>query len=700
MLVVRGIGAGVAHYFLDGRDPGCWTPGAARLLGLSGPVRSGDLRAVLSGIDPHTGRFLPRVRHPRRRGGWDLVFSAPKSLSLLAAGSPAGDSVTGAHAAAVGRVLEHVEQRLTVRDAVAPGGAGPAGGLVAARFEHASNAASEPHVHTHVLVANLTRTDRGWSAVSNSEWYVGRARLGALYQMALRHELRQRGWDLEWRLRPDGLADLAGVPSPAVRAASTQGRQAAAQGRFVARRGATPQPWQDRVVRAGFDRRTRGEVGRGPDPGRGGEDRAGVTARGGLGPGEAELERRVASRLAMRRSDFREADVIVALAATVEHGCPPDRAASWAERFCAASQPAASPTAGPRWTTSLARRADDRLVDLLEGMRATPGPPGPGPTGGRGGGPPASAVSFLSSLPGRSDLVAQAEYLEGCRAGWDRDGLRAAVLTPAASAARWEVLTGLPAHRPGTAADVLVVDQADRRSTPELLQLLEAARARGSWLIMVEGGTLPRLAHFASRGLAEFSAGTGALTCPPPPEWTPAPTPADERGPGRWGRRAADELLGRWCDGDRSELLVGLGLEEVRSLNRAARLVEAGARAGPAVRSGRGETFAAGDRVVVVRSGPRRPPYGTFGRIADVGDTGRSLGIRWDGQDRAVAYGPEIAAGLGHGWAATAHLAARAGRDVMLLGPVEAAPRLRSLVRASIEPERRAGLDRHRGLSR
>ena len=698
MLLVRGIGAGVAPYFLDGRDRGCWTPGATRLLGLSGPVRSDDLRAVLSGSDPRNGRFLPRVRHPRRRGGWDLVFSAPKSLSLLAACSPAGDSVTEAHAAAVGRVLEHVEQRLTVRDASAPGGAGPAGGMVAARFEHRSNAAAEPHLHTHVLVANLTRTDRGWSAVTNSEWYVGRARLGALYQMALRHELCQRGWDLEWRLRPDGLADLAGVPSPAVRAASTQGLQAAAAGRFAARRRATPQPWQDRAARAGFDRRTLGEAGRAPDPGGtgGAAGRAGAPAPSGPGPDDGELALRVAGRLAMRSSDFREADVIVALAATLDHGWTPDLAASWAERFCAASRPVPSPTAGARWTTGLSRRADDRLVGLLEEMQATPGP---GAIGGEGAGRTFSAVDFLSSMPGRSDLIAQAEFLERCRARWDRDGLRAAVLTPAASAARWEVLTGLTAHRPGTAADVLVVDQADRRSTPELLQLLEVARARNSRLIMVEGGTLPRLAHFASRGLAEHSARTGALTCPPPPAWSPSPTPADERSPRRWGRRAADEILGRWSEGTRSELLVGLGLEEVRSLNRAARLVETGARPAPAVRSGRGEMFAAGDRVVVLRSGPRRPPYGTFGRIAEVGDSGRNLGIRWDGQDRAVTYGTEIVAGLGHGWAATVHLAGRAGRDVMLLGPVDAAPRLRSLVRASIEPERQAGLDRHRGLS-
>lgn len=685
MLLVRAISAGVTHYFLNGRDPGSWTPATGRLLGLSGPVDGRDLRAVLNGADPRTGAFLPAVRHPRRRSGWDLIFSAPKSVSLLAGTSAEGESVAGAHAAAVSQVLEHLEQCLSVRDAAAAGGYGPAGGLIAARFEHRANAASEPHLHTHVLVANLTRTARGWSGVENRAWFVGRSRLGALYHLALRSELGARGWDLEWRLRPDGLADLAGVPSPAVRAVSTQGRRAAAIGRFPARGQATPQAWRERAEQAGYDWRTVGESG----------DPFARPAVASLDLEQPDLASRVTTRLAMKRSDFREADVIVAMAATMQHGCRPEQAAAWAERFCAAAHPVASPTSGPRWTSDLARRADDRLVAVLEEMQAGPARAG---AACRPGSIASPQLTVLASPPGRSDLMAQAAYLERRRAGWESDGMTAAVaVRTGLAAARWEVLAGLVPHHPGMRVDVLVVDQVDRRSTPELLQLLEAARGRVSHLILVEGGTLPRVSNPASRGLADFTGRAGALRCPPPAAWHPGPTPADDRVLNRCGRQAADELLARWAGGSRRELLVGLGLEEVHALNRAARLVvTGGCDAGPGAGSPAGG-FAAGDRVVVLRGGEHRPPYGTFGDIVDLDPCARRLVIRWDGEGRTAICGPEVLPGLAHGWAGTVNLAGRSGRDVLLLGPLQAAPRIRSLVRASIEPERPAGHELYRG---
>lgn len=692
MLVVREIGAGVTHYFLDGRDAGSWTAAAGQLLGLVGPVGGPELRAVLRGTDPRTGRFLPPARHPRRRSGWDLVFSAPKSLSLLAATSAEGESVAGAHAVAVGRVLEHIERRLAVRDAAAPGGLSPAGGLIAARFEHRANAASEPHLHTHVLVANLTRTARGWSGVVNNDWFVGRSRLGALYQLALRSELGTRGWNLEWRLRPDGLADLASVPSPAVRAASSQGRRAATLGRFPARRQATPQAWREKVERAGYDRRAvrEAEPPSGPP--------SGLPAAPGRDLDDPELALRVTTRLAMSRSDFREADVIVAMAATVGNGCLPDQAAAWAGRFCAAAHPTPSPTSAPRWTSTLARRADDRLVGLLEEMHGVAARAGPGADR------PYTGVTVLASPPGRSELIAQAGFLERCRTGWERQGMTAAVVAPTGlAAARWEALTGLPAHRSGVPVDVLVVDQADRRSTPELLQLLQTTRGRVGHLILVGGGTLPRVSNPASRGMAEFSARSGVLRCPPAPAWHLGPSPADDRGSNRWGHQAANELLHRWAGGSRTELLVGLGIEEVRAMNRAARQLVAGdgpgrrsegageLQASPGTRPPETRGFAAGDRVVVLRSGEGRPPYGTFGHIVDLEASARHLAIRWDGAERATRCGPEVLSGLGHGWAGTVTLAGRAGRDVMLLGSLRAVPRLRPLVRASVEPERPGG---------
>lgn len=684
MLVVRAVGPGVVPYFMDGRDPGSWTASAQRLLALPGPVRREALRRVLDGRHPVTGGPLQTVRRRRRRAGWDLIFTAPKSVSLL--GATAGDqSVVGdAHAAAVSDVLDHLERGLTIWDSSAPGKRVPAGGLIGARFEHRLNAASEPHVHTHVLVANLTRTERGWTAVRAEPWYVGRESLGALYQMALRYRLRLRGLDLEWRMRPDGLADVAGVPTATVRAASTQARLVGALGPFAARRQAEPQAWRDRAERTGFE--PDAVTYAWPPPSRPPD----APPRGG--PGD-DLTDRVTTRLAMRRSDFRQADVIVALSASLPGGCPPAEAMAWVERFCAASREVPSPTAGKRWTTALARSADDRLDALLEQrFRAGDGRRRP--------------VAVLASPPGRSELLAQAEHLARLRSQWEGEGLRAAVSVPdGLAAARWEVLTGLAPHRPGSRVDVLVVDRADRRSTAELLTLLEGVGIGAGGIVFVEGGTLPRLTNFASHGLAHFADRRGRFGCPPAPPWGPArPSPGGvDFGS---GRQAVGDLLARWAGTGGRELLVGLGLEEVRGLNRAARQLEVGGRRSAARREAGGRRpavelagFATGDRVVVLRAGEHRPPYATFGRICGMDDRGREVSIRWDGDSRPSTYGPEVLAGLGHGWAATPRLASRAGRPVMLLGPVEAAPRLRALVRQSIERQPN-GPERHLGLGR
>ncbi|HET9076565.1 MAG TPA: MobF family relaxase [Acidimicrobiales bacterium] len=730
MLIVRGIGPSVGTYYLDGRDAGRWTPGAGRLLGLTGTVRLDQLGSVLRGCDPGTGDFLPRYRTRRRRSGWDLIFSAPKSVSLLGrCGSDPAGSVAAAHEAAVSRMIDHLEDRLTVRAGQA--GSAPAAGLIGARFEHRSSAAGEPHVHTHVLVANLTSTPGGWTAVRD-EWFVDRRGLDALYQLSMRWELAARGWQIEWRLHPDGRGEVAAVPTAAARAASTQSRLVGALGRFRAREQAVAQPWRERVTGAGWDptgdpslrpRSGSGDLsggGAGPE-GRaqatdllvGGPERAGSAA--GPSVGEAELTTRVTNLLAARRSDFRTADVLVALAACHPGGATPVGARAWAERFCSASRPVRSPTAQPRWTTGLARAADDRLAGLLEELRQRPGHPGPAAAWNGG-------VAVLASPPGATALLAQAEILHRLRREWALSGVRAAVVAPTdLASARWRVLTGLPRVRPGSALDVVVVDQADRLSTAELLHLAGAARRMSADLVLVEGGTMPRLTNPASHGMAEFAASAGRVACPEPGLWEPARGPVvavqrvgDLRGRagdlrGRAGPEAREEPAGRdaaasllsgWAAAGKRDLLVGLGLEEVCALNAAARSMASRPAAGsdgtaPALPGGHGRQFRAGDRVVVLRAGEGRPPCGTFGEIVEVAPSGRRVAVSWDGSDRPHGHDRHVLSGLGHGWAVTPRLAERVGRPVMLLGASDDAGRLRPLIRASLEP---AGPDRPRQL--
>ncbi|MBO0731446.1 MAG: relaxase domain-containing protein, partial [Acidimicrobiaceae bacterium] len=90
MLVVRGIGPNQAGYYWH--DPGAqqWLGAGLRALGGEPTLDARSLRCLLEGIDPTTGEILA-ARPAGRRAGWDLIFAAPKSVSLLAALAP-GDA--------------------------------------------------------------------------------------------------------------------------------------------------------------------------------------------------------------------------------------------------------------------------------------------------------------------------------------------------------------------------------------------------------------------------------------------------------------------------------------------------------------------------------------------------------------------------------------------------------------------------------
>ena len=227
---LRTVATGREEYYTGaGESPGYWLGEGSRLLGLDGEVGPADLRAVLAGVSPH-GEILTKagVDPARRVSGFDLTFSAPKSVSLLYGLSDRGVATTvrAAHADAVDQALGYLERHaLRVRrDAQGLRQLG-AEGLVAAAFVHRTSRAGDPQLHTHVLVANaVLGADGVWSAPDARLFYVHARTAGALYQTVLRAEL---GRALGVRFGPvsHGQAELDGVPRPVLRAFSTRRRE-------------------------------------------------------------------------------------------------------------------------------------------------------------------------------------------------------------------------------------------------------------------------------------------------------------------------------------------------------------------------------------------------------------------------------------------------------------------------------------------
>jgi len=214
---LQAVARGVEDYYLgSGEAPGRWIGGCGGL-GLSGRVDADALRAVLDGRSPtDPQRSLLAFRRPDRLPGYDLTFSAPKGVSLLFAlgGPELMLEVRRAHDAAVAAALGYREREAGEVRRGKDGVTRLSGGV-----RHRPSLAGDPQLHTHVLVANMTRgADGRFSALDGQQLSSQAKTAGTPYQATLRYVLRQLG--LAWAVRDNGLAELADVPHRVLRAFS------------------------------------------------------------------------------------------------------------------------------------------------------------------------------------------------------------------------------------------------------------------------------------------------------------------------------------------------------------------------------------------------------------------------------------------------------------------------------------------------
>ncbi|MDQ2754858.1 MAG: relaxase domain-containing protein, partial [Actinomycetota bacterium] len=643
------------------------------------------LRAVLAGEDPRDGTALPIRRPAHRRAGWDLTFAAPKSLSLLAALAPPGlrQEVVASHDRAVADAIGYLERRACW--AARGGHLVAVEGVVAASFAHLFSAAGDPHVHTHVVMANVVQAHDGrWSALARDPLWLTQRAVDGLYLLGLRHQLAAQGFAVDWDLGPDGRADITGVPRAAIDAASSRHRQIevaltvrpeiSARARHIlsrqTRTAPSPSPhepaWASRVAATGFGPAAAEELL--------------VTRDVPVAPGDRiddASHHRMASWLAARQSTFSVSDALCAVAATTPGGLDTQAAEARAAAFCRQ----ADPVSGGRWTTALARAADQALVDMATRRRAA-GVAIVSPTvvttaiTDRGGDcstvvdaarqlvSGGDGVSLVGGAAGEDRWWAQAQAVDVARTAWQMAGYRVAVLTDSAAAAlRWQALTGTAAvaslraiadeQRP---PEVLVVDRADRRTTAELTEVVRWAAEHAAKTVCVLGGTQVPRREPLSRGLADLRHQLGALEIGPPGPLVMGTPPAVHRGSRSAtlsGPDAARVLLDRWDQarsGGEAPWLIGAGPAEVDVLNDAARrrLVTDGTIAGPAVAAG-GRTYQPGDRVLAIRQ--IAVPAGTVGLVRATDPDAGTLSVDW-GQ-RQVTLDRHDARRISHGYATT-----------------------------------------------
>ncbi len=217
---------GAEEYYTTTREaPGVWVGAVASQLGLSGTVRPDEFTAVLEHRFPGTAARVTASRSAPTVAGFDATFNAPKSVSILhGLGAPdIRDAVRLAHDSAVREALVVLEAEAS-RGRRGHGGTEivDGDGFVAAAFRHRTSRAGDPHLHTHVVIANLVhgRDDR-WTALDARPLYHWAKTVGYLYEAELRHRLAV-SLGVEWRQVRRGIADVAAVPMRVVDEFSTR----------------------------------------------------------------------------------------------------------------------------------------------------------------------------------------------------------------------------------------------------------------------------------------------------------------------------------------------------------------------------------------------------------------------------------------------------------------------------------------------
>ena len=208
------------NYYVLGSMDERWVGQGAEALGLTGKVDVKDFVAVLEGKLPD-GSDLTRMvgGENKHRPGYDLTFSAPKSVSIMA--MLGGDKrLIAAHNHAVEVAVREVEKLASTRSMTeGVSETRLTGNLVVALFNHDTSRDLDPQMHTHAVVANVTQHDGKWQTLSSDtvgktgfieSVYANQVAFGQIYRHVLRQDTEAMGYQTE-NVGPHGMWEFKGM---------------------------------------------------------------------------------------------------------------------------------------------------------------------------------------------------------------------------------------------------------------------------------------------------------------------------------------------------------------------------------------------------------------------------------------------------------------------------------------------------------
>jgi conjugative relaxase-like TrwC/TraI family protein len=398
MLSIGKLGKGQESYYLEkvaegaedyysgeGEEAGQWLGDGAAELGLSGEIEPDQLVAMLTGMNPATGEplGLRAVAGGGAVPGFDLTFSAPKSVSLSWAlgGSEAAAEVKAAHQRSVEVALDYMQRHAcwTRRGTDSAGERVflKGNGYLAAGYLHRSSRNGDPQLHTHVLIANATKGPDGkWTRLYHPAIYDHAKTAGYIYEAHLRHELTRR-LGVEWQPVRNGIAEIKGFKDEWLKTFSTRraeileaaGPDASARARQVAtlatrnakEKGLAPENLRQRWCSKGEEIGLDGEA---------------IAATMGK---EVELAARLTldtldRQVTAHASHFDRRDAIQAVADVLPNGAPGHEVEAAADAFLASESvvTVAETAKGTRYTTKRIWELERQALETAERMAKEP----------------------------------------------------------------------------------------------------------------------------------------------------------------------------------------------------------------------------------------------------------------------------------------------------------------------------------------
>ena len=185
-------------------------------------------KSASASMSPEDRIKAAEAHQEKHVAGWDLTFSAPKSVSIIALDGDGDPRLQDAHRQAVDAALGYVEQHLSVyrvREGDGERREEISGNLLMARTTHTLSRAGDPNLHDHVIVLNATKDEEGtWRALESEHIFKHMKLAGAVYQAELRNLTQELGYDVR-----DGdtlnTFEIAAVPAGALLLHSSRNTQ-------------------------------------------------------------------------------------------------------------------------------------------------------------------------------------------------------------------------------------------------------------------------------------------------------------------------------------------------------------------------------------------------------------------------------------------------------------------------------------------